>query len=66
MTNGDPKGRIFLSYPHKYNGLFVLLTTVLFIHFIKQLPEVPEYATSKMQFHMTTLLNVLSKIAKVR
>ena len=25
MTNGDPKGRIFLSYPHTNNGLFFLL-----------------------------------------
>ena len=27
-TNGDPEGRIFLSYPHKNNGFFFLLTTV--------------------------------------
>ena len=34
-TNGDPEGRIFLSYPHMNNGLFFLLTIVfiyLFIH----------------------------------
>ena len=30
MTNSDPKGRIFLSYPHVNNRLFFLLTTVLF------------------------------------
>ena len=28
MTNGDLKGRIFLSYPHTNNGFFFLLTTV--------------------------------------
>ena len=28
MTNGDPEGRIFLSYPHTKNGFFFLLTTV--------------------------------------
>ena len=31
MTNGDPEGPIFLSYPHTNNGFFFLLTTV-FIH----------------------------------
>ena len=31
MTNGDPEGRIFLSYRHTNNGLFFLLTTVFFI-----------------------------------
>ena len=52
MTKGDPKGRIFLSYPHRNIGLFFLLTTVLL--FKNKLPEVPEYA--KMQFHMMTSL----------
>ena len=36
MTNGDPEGQIFLSYPHTNNGFFFLLTTVfiyLFIYF---------------------------------
>ena len=36
MTNGDPVGLIFLSYPHTNNGFFFLLTTVfihLFIYF---------------------------------
>ena len=28
MTNGDPQGRIFLSYPHMNSGFFFLLTTV--------------------------------------
>ena len=28
MTNGDPEGRIFLSYPHTNNGFFFLVTTV--------------------------------------
>ena len=68
MTNGDPEGRIFLSYPHTNNGFFFLLTTVfiyLFIYlFLNKLPEVPEYA--KMQFHMMPLLDVLGKIPWVR
>ena len=45
MTNSDPMGWIFLSYPHTNNGFFFLLTTVF-----NKLPEIPEYA--KMQFHM--------------
>ena len=32
MTNGDPEGKIFLSYPHRKNGFFFLLTTV-FLYF---------------------------------
>ena len=28
MTNGDPEGRIFLTYPHSHNGFFFLLTIV--------------------------------------
>ena len=28
MTNGDLEGQIFLLYPHKNNGIFILLTTV--------------------------------------
>ena len=43
MTNGDPEGRIFLSYTHTNNGFFFLLTTVfiyLFIYlFILKFPE---------------------------
>ena len=27
MTNGDPEGQIFLSYPHTNNGFFFWLTT---------------------------------------
>ena len=50
MTNGDPEGRIFLSYPHTNNGFFFLLTTVFL--FKNKLPEVPEYA--KIQFHTMT------------
>ena len=34
MANGDPEGRIFLSYPHTYNGFFFLLTTVFIYSFI--------------------------------
>ena len=36
MTNGDPEGRIFLSYPLMNNGFFFLSTTAfiyLFIYF---------------------------------
>ena len=29
MTNDDPKGHIFLSFPHMNNGFFFLLTTVI-------------------------------------
>ena len=52
MTNGDPEGRIFLSYPHMNDGFFFLLTTVFL--FKNKLPEVPEYAT--IQFHILTSL----------
>ena len=45
MTNGDPEGQIFLSYPHTNNGFFFLLTTVFYL-------KVPKYA--KIQFHMMT------------
>ena len=31
MTNGDPEGWIFVSYPNMNNRLFFLLTTVFFI-----------------------------------
>ena len=34
MTNGDLEGRIFLSYLHRNNGFFFLLTTVLIHLFI--------------------------------
>ena len=34
MTNGGPEGRIFLSYPHKNNGFFFLLSTVFIYLFI--------------------------------
>ena len=46
LNNGDPEGRIFLSYPHMNNGFFFLLTTVFifFIYFKTKLLEVPEYA----------------------
>ena len=45
MTNSDPEGRIFLSYPHTNNRVFFLLTSVFL--FKNKLPEVLEYA--KMQ-----------------
>ena len=65
MTNGDPEGQIFLSYPHTNNGFFFLLTTVIVYLFKKKSfqTEIPGYA--KMQFHMVTLLYVLGKIAWV-
>ena len=50
MTNGDPEGWVFLSYPHNNNGLFFLLTTVFL--FKTKHPEVPKYA--RIQFHMMT------------
>ena len=31
MTNDDPEGWIFLSYPHRNDGFFLLLTNV-YIH----------------------------------
>ena len=31
MTNGDPEGWIFLSYPHTNNGFFFLLTSFFYI-----------------------------------
>ena len=34
MTNSDPEGWIFLSYPHTNNGLFFLLITVFIYLFI--------------------------------
>ena len=34
MTNGDPEGWSFLSYPHTNNGFFFLLTTVFIYVFI--------------------------------
>ena len=65
MTNGDPDGRVFLSYPHTNNGFFSCSPLFQFIYSFKnKLPEVPEYV--KMQFHMVTLLEVLGKIAFVR
>ena len=48
MTNGDPEGWIFLTYPHTQDRFIFLLTTVfiyLFTYSCKnKLPEVPEYA----------------------
>ena len=52
MTNGDPEGRVFLSYPHTNNGFLFLLITVFL--FKNKLPEVPEYAT--IHFNMMTSL----------
>ena len=77
MTNGDPEGWIFLSYPHTNNGFFFLLTTVfiylffylfnfyLFIYFKISLRKSLN-TLLEMQFHMMTLLDVLGKIEWVR
>ena len=42
MTNGDPEGRIFLSFPHTNTGLFFVLTTVFIYLFQNKFPEVPK------------------------
>ena len=63
MTNDDPEGRIFLSYPHTNNGYFLAHHCFyLFIYFKLsfKLQAFPEYA--KIQFHMMTLDDVLGKI----
>ena len=64
MTNGDPEGQIFLSYPHTDNGFYFLLSAVLCIFYSFTYFKIPEYA--KMQFHIMTLLDVQGKIAWVR
>ena len=48
MTNGDPEGRIFLTYPHTNNGFFFLLTTVFIYSFIyfKITPSIIETGNS--------------------
>ena len=48
MTNGDPEGTIYQSYPHINNGFFSC--SPLFFLFENKLPNVSEYA--KIQFHM--------------
>ena len=53
MTNGDPEGGIFLSYPHTNNGFCFLLTTVYIyfkINFQKSLN------TLRCYFKLMTLL----------
>ena len=37
MTKGDIEGWIFLSYPHRNNGFFFLLTTVFLAHLSRRL-----------------------------
>ena len=54
MTNGDPEGRIFLSYPHTNNG-FLFLAHHCFFYYLNMLPEVPDYA--EIKFHMMTSLD---------
>ena len=55
MTNGDPEGRIFLSYARKKNGFFFLLTTVfylfIYLFILYKPPEVPEYASKDAISH---------------
>ena len=36
MTNGDPEGRIFLSFSHPNNGFFLLLTIIYHILFLRK------------------------------
>ena len=61
MTNGDPQGRIFLSYPHTNNWFFFLLTTVFFylkISFQKSLTTLRYNFTWWRHFNITmTSLN---------
>ena len=53
MTNCDPEGRIFLSYPHM-NGLIFLLTIKYLILSLKRPQEVPKY--TELQLDMMTSL----------
>ena len=43
MTNGDPEGRVFLSYPHTHDIFFFLRTTFFYL-FQNKLLEITEYA----------------------
>ena len=68
MTNGDPEGRIFLSFPNTNSGFFFLLTTVFIYYFFMYFKisfQKSLNTSAKMQFHMVTLLDVLAKIAWV-
>ena len=42
MTNGDPKGGIFLFHPHTNNG-FLFFLTIGFLS-LDKLPEIYDYA----------------------
>ena len=55
MTNGDPKGQIFLSHPHMKNGFFFLLTTVFFfkISFKKSQNKLRCNFTRRRHFNIT-------------
>ena len=61
MTNLDPEGQIFLSYPHMNNGFFFLLTTLFILKYAYRGP-----GDANTQFHLMTLLDVLGKIVWVR
>ena len=49
MTNSNPGGRIFLSYPHTNNELFFLLITG-FIYFRSGNSEIPDELLHKARF----------------
>ena len=41
MTNGNPEGRIFLSFPHINNGFFLLITVNIYLFILKQASRSP-------------------------
>ena len=45
MTNGDPEGRISLSHPQAFNGLFSLPLSFTLLLKTKRLTEDTDYAT---------------------
>ena len=57
MTNGDPKGQNFLSYPHTNNEFFFLLTIKHYILCLKKLLEVPKYAEMRHDMMTSLYLN---------
>ena len=77
MTNDDPEGRNFLSYPHASNGFFFLPTSVfifylfwnklfLFIYlFWNKLTEVPEYDKMQFEFYLLSLEKCYTQVVLV-
>ena len=63
MTNGEPEGRIFISYPHTNNGFFFLLNTVFIYLSVYLLIYFKIIFHKSLNIHMMTLLDVLGKIA---